>query len=242
MKITFVGTSHGVPAADRFCSCIMLESGTSLYFIDAGAPVIDSIHRHGRNVNDLRAVFTTHVHSDHTVGLLHLTSLMHWYYKDSAADFYIAEQEHIETIKKWCRTADGGELNSERIRFHVPTEGPVYEDENIKVEYIRTKHLKNSYAILVTEGSKRVLFSGDLSWKLLEADVPVQIREELDAFVCEMAHFGVELISPYLAECRAKRVLFTHVFPLDKYGDIEKIKGDYPFEILTPADGDSYEI
>ena len=242
MKITFVGTSHGVPAADRFCSCIMLESGGALYFIDAGAPVIDSIHRYGKNINDLRAVFTTHVHSDHTVGLLHLTGLMHWYYKESSADIYVAEEEHIETIRRWSRTADGGELDGERIRFHVPVEGQVYEDENIKVEYIKTKHLKNSYAILVTEGSKRVLFSGDLSWKLLENDVPTQIREELDAFVCEMAHFGVDLIAPYLAECRARRVIFTHVFPVEKYADIEALRGKYPFEILTPADGDGYEI
>jgi hypothetical protein len=57
-----------------------------------------------------------------------------------------------------------------------------------------------------------------------------------------MAHFGVELISPYLAECRAKRVLFTHVFPVEKYADIAALRGKYPFEILTPADGDSYEI
>ena len=41
MKITFLGTSHGVPAKDRFCSSIMLESGGSFYFIDAGAPVMD---------------------------------------------------------------------------------------------------------------------------------------------------------------------------------------------------------
>lgn len=29
MKITFIGTSHGVPAADRFCSCAMIEVGES---------------------------------------------------------------------------------------------------------------------------------------------------------------------------------------------------------------------
>ena len=36
MKITFLDTCHGVPAADRYCSCTMLEAGGSLYFIDAG--------------------------------------------------------------------------------------------------------------------------------------------------------------------------------------------------------------
>ena len=70
MKITFVGTSHGVPAAYRFCSCYMIESSGSIYMVDAGAP------------------------------------------------------------------ATGG----------------VYEDENIRAEYIPTKHMPNSYAVLITEG------------------------------------------------------------------------------------------
>ena len=39
MKITFLGTSHGVPAADRYCSCTMLEVNGAHYFIDAGAPL-----------------------------------------------------------------------------------------------------------------------------------------------------------------------------------------------------------
>ena len=37
MKITFLGTSHGVPSRDRFCSCVMLELGpqaTLLIFTD----------------------------------------------------------------------------------------------------------------------------------------------------------------------------------------------------------------
>ena len=39
-----------------------------------------------------------------------------------------------------------------------------------------------------------------------------------------------------------KRVIFSHVYPLDKYNDIEAIKGKYDFEVLTPTDGDVLEI
>ena len=58
MKITFIGTSHGVPAADRYCSCTMIESGNSVYFIDGGAPMIDELLRHGRHPDEVRAVST----------------------------------------------------------------------------------------------------------------------------------------------------------------------------------------
>ena len=30
MKITFLGSSHGVPSAERYCSCTMIEVNGSL--------------------------------------------------------------------------------------------------------------------------------------------------------------------------------------------------------------------
>ena len=242
MKITFAGTSHGVPAADRFCSCYMIEVGGRIYLVDAGAPAAEMILRHGGDINDFRALFTTHVHADHTSGMIHLLSLMNWYYKDSSADFFITEQNHIDSTVRWLETSGSGSFSAQRLRMKVPKEGEVYCDENIKVEYIPTKHMPNSYAILITSGESRVLFSGDFSQWLAKDDVPKIIEEDIDLFVCEMAHFTKDHIAPYLEKCRAKTVAFTHVFPLDKYDDIEGMKGHYSFKIWTPNDGDFIEI
>jgi hypothetical protein len=68
------------------------------------------------------------------------------------------------------------------------------------------------------------------------------IEDDIDLFVCEMAHFNAEQIAPYLKKCRAKIVAFTHVYPLGKYNDIEEMKGKYSFDIITPSDGDVLEI
>lgn len=244
MKITFVGTSHGVPASDRFCSCYMIESNGKIYMIDAGAPAAEMILRYGGDINDFRALFTTHVHADHTAGMIHLICLMNWYYKQSTAEFFITEQAHIDATKRWLVTAESGVLDEERLKLKVPEAGIVYEDENIKAEYIPTKHMPNSptYSILITEGDKRVLFGGDFSVWLAKKDIPEVIGEDIDAFVCEMAHFGVAELSPYLDTCRAKKVAFSHVYPLNKYDDIETLKGKYDFEIITPCDGDVLEI
>ena len=242
MKITFVGTSHGVPAADRFCSCYMIESGGKIYMVDAGAPAAEMILRYGGDVNDFRALFTTHVHRDHPAGMVHLISLMNWYYKQSSGDFFITEQNHIDATLLWLETSGSGAFDKERLRMRLPAPGVVYEDENLKVEYIPTKHMPNAYSILLTEGEKRVLFGGDFSQWLAKDDVPKVTEEEIDLFVCEMAHFTAEQISPYLEKCRAKRLAFTHVYPLDKYNDIEAMKGKYCFDIFTPNDGDVMEI
>ena len=241
MKITFIGTSHGVPTKERFCTCMMLESGNSVYLIDAGAPAAEFLLRNGKSINDLRAVFTTHVHSDHTVGIVFLADLMNWYYKDSSAEFFMTEQEHIDATKQWIYTSGDGRVDESRLKFRLPTVGEVYRDENITVEYIPTAHMKNSYAVLVTEGDKKVLFGGDFSHGLKKKDVPTVINEKIDGFVCELAHFTLEELAPYLEDCNAKKVFFIHAKP-QRYSDIEGIKGKYPFEVIAPNDMDTFEI
>ena len=247
MKITFVGTSHGVPAADRFCFCVMIESGDSVYFIDAGAPIAKEVLRYGREVTDIRAVFNTHNHCDHTAGLFELVDLITWYYKSHSMEVYVADEPIIGALAHMIAASEPGmELSHDRVHFHVAEAGVCYEDKNIKVEYIPTSHMKapfHSYAILVSEGEKRVLFSGDLSRRLEQADVPDLIEKEpIDLYVTELAHFGMAEMKPYLDRCQAKRVGFLHVAPLSKYEDIEAIRTAYPFEILTPCDGDAFEI
>ena len=243
MKITFLGTSHGVPSSDRFCSCTMIEIGKTIYVIDAGAPVTDCLLRQGKNINDIKAVFLTHIHADHSFGLFHLVDLMSWYYKDSSADFYIPEQQFIDTV---VNVASSVPLDRERLRLKLIDPCVAYEDENIRVEYIPTLHMgtkHNTYALLITAEGKRLLFGGDFSGGLRKNDFPTVVsEEELDLFLCEMAHFGMDELSPYLDTCKAKRVYFNHVFPLDKYNDIEAAKNKYSFEIGAPNDGDVLEF
>lgn len=249
MKITFAGTSHGVPAAERFCSCTMIESNGTIYFIDAGAPMVETVLRAGKQVSDIRAFFSTHIHGDHTCGIYHLADLVDWYYTDHAMDFYFSDEHFIPALCGMIKAGNPrAKLSPERLRFHVIDPDVAYEDENIRVDFIPTKHMPepyHSFAMLVTEKSsgKRALFSGDLSHKLAHADVPrIVSEEELDLFVCEMAHFDVEHVYPYLETCKAKTVCFQHVFPLVKYDRIKAAAPDFPFPILTPNDGDVIEL
>ena len=43
MKITFIGSSHGVPEPGRKCACFLLEAGENVYFVDMGT---DGIQAH----------------------------------------------------------------------------------------------------------------------------------------------------------------------------------------------------
>ncbi len=245
MKITFLGTSHGVPAADRFCSAYMIESGDFFYFVDAGAPLVSSALAHGLDMKDLKGVFTTHAHGDHTSGILNLADLINWYYKETSADIYMTDERCSKAFQELICLSNNMSIDKERVRFLTAHEGIVFDDGRIKAEYIPNKHISYSpsYSVLVTEGEKRVLFSGDLSVHLKEKDIPrIVFDEGVDVFVCELAHFSLGELRPYLDIAKVGKLVFTHVYPIEKYEEIEGIKGSYPYEILTPDDGFEMKI
>ncbi len=245
MKITFLGTSHGAPAADRYCSSAMIETGGKTYLIDAGGPVIDLLLRKGVDLDTVKAVFTTHLHGDHIFGVIQMASLFNWYFRTADADFYLTEQAGIEAIEKVIATVDGPLCD--RVRMKLMTEGNVYDDGNIRVTSFPTKHLEGAgrpaYSYLIEAEGKKVLFSGDLSQQLGKGDFPAYaLRNEVDLMVCEMAHFGVEHVAAYLEKCRAKQLLFSHVFPLHKLDEINALNGKYGYPIRTVDDGDVIEL
>lgn len=246
MKITFLGSSHGVPSAERFCSCALIEVDGSLYTIDAGAPVIEQLMRSGKHPNDLKGVFITHGHGDHVDGILNLIDLCTWYFRETGFEVLVTEQITADTMIAACRASLGGKFADDRIKFRVAGEGIMYSDDKIKVTYIPTRHCepRPSYAILVEAEGKRVLFTGDLSQKLAKDDFP-KISEKLDLVVCEQAHFTMDEVVPYLLECPTKRVCFNHVNRLEE--KMPRLEADaksnrYPFSIEIAHDLDVLDV
>lgn len=250
MKITFLGTSHGVPAANRFCSCTMIEAGGKLYFIDAGVPMVDMILRYGKKVEDAKAVFTTHAHGDHIGGIIGFADLINWYYKDASVDLYMTEEAPTKAIIEYINATVAAPIDSERVRFKIYDGSFVYEDENIKVTPFTTGHLRRnlgpsrpSYGFVIEADGKRAVFSGDLSINLRDGDFPkIALEEEVDLVICEMAHFSPEAVRPFVEKCKSKELCFNHVYPFDKFDAIKEMNQKYPINITIAHDGDVIEL
>ena len=247
MKITFLGTSHGVPAADRWCSASMLEAGGGVYCIDAGGPLIDLLLRRGVDLNRVKALFATHMHGDHVNGVLPYADLINWYFKEAQTDIYLTEERGIELFKQLIELMESDSIDEARVRFRLMAPETVYQDENLRLTPLPTRHLAHlgrpSYAYLAEADGRTALFTGDLSGGLRENDFPAwALEHEVDALICEMAHFDAADVRPWLEKCRAKQVLFNHVFPLDKLDRIRALDAALPIPVRAVADGDVVEL
>jgi len=69
IKVTLLGTGTPFPNAERFGSAILVEgAGTKLLF-DCGRGVVIRLTQAGVSPKEIDALFLTHLHSDHVVGI-----------------------------------------------------------------------------------------------------------------------------------------------------------------------------
>ena len=99
MQITFLGASHGVPEANRRCSCTLIETNGRYYFIDMGVNAIDALRTRGIEVEDVKGIFITHMHGDHTNGLISFVDLISWYFKTADPEICLPNLEGVEAIR-----------------------------------------------------------------------------------------------------------------------------------------------
>lgn len=247
MKIIFLGTSHGVQAADRYCQSMLIETVRGSYIIDAGAPVMDCLIRRSYDLKRIKGVFITHLHSDHTDGLFGLMTLANWYYKEMKFDVFMPEQGSIDGVGAYLSAVfkNSSDYPNDRIHMRLLEEGIVYEDNSMKITAFPTGHMepynRPSYGYLLEAEGKKLYISGDLNGERI--DYPEFLdKESVDAFVVECAHFGAEQLVEKLRGCKAKCVMLVHVWTLDKYDTIKSHTAELPFNLECPEDGDCFDI
>ncbi|MBE7011342.1 MAG: hypothetical protein E7415_01560 [Ruminococcaceae bacterium] len=238
MKVHFLGTCHGVQEKGRYLTCMMLEVNDKLYLIDAGAPFVyllknmDIIPR-----ERLEAAFITHMHGDHALQAYSCVFNV----KNA---LYLPEESDIQGMIDliWFMHCEWAYEHNPHCEIKSVSEGLFYDDGNIKVTAIPTKHLARgkSFAYMIEGEGKRILFTGDLTDAFI--DYPKEAEEyDFDAIVCELTHFDVETAIPKFNNSRTKRMLFNHVRD-DKVALLESNKEKMKHDYYITNDGDVIEI
>lgn len=214
---------------------VAIESGSGLYIFDLGEPAGRTMLELGLPLEKLRAAFVSHMHSDHSGGLVQFIKNLHLYHNHPEYLPQVDEitlgvpEEAVEAVKDWMAACY---MFPERLEVKVNylgiDEGRVWQDENITVEAAGTTHLSKNYLAFVdshpayggvkcqafsfgveAEG-KRVVYSGDLG----EVEDIFPLARNADLVVLELGH-----IHP-LEECLKKlgglgigKIVVTHIFP-----------------------------
>ena len=238
MRIVFFGTSHGVPEPGRRCSSTLIEVGERRYFVDMGTQSIEQLITRRIPVESVKGVFVTHMHGDHTNGLVSFLDLCSWHFRTADPVVCLPEpvDEAVSVLSAWIACNHAA---MRPFRFLPVKEGIIYEDEAIRVTAYPTRHVENSHALLIEAEGKRVLFTGDLGGPSI--DFPVAVLDEpLELAVCECAHFAGTSYVPVLeGKKNLRQLCFNHytnaAILMPPVGEIAKALGDIP--VFCASDG-----
>ena len=136
-----LGSSSGLPQAERATAGYLLKTGDSLSLIDCGGGVTASFLKRGLNPLDVDRIFISHTHSDHVCELTLFLQLIYLRGREKPIDLYLPK-EFVEPFKQYMRAVY---LIVEKlpyeIRFHPMTDGFIYESDLFRLRAIGNKHL-----------------------------------------------------------------------------------------------------
>jgi ribonuclease Z len=177
-RVTLLGTGAPDPQPDRFSASTLIEAGPQRILIDVGRGATIRLMQLGVALGSIDAVFLTHYHSDHTVGIPDLW-LTGWLpppfgQRKSAQNIIgpVGAAELMDNLQKAyagdirIRLADQ-KLNPDGVAVHVQefdADGVVYDKGGLRVTAFAVDHgdeVKPAYGYRIDYGGRSVLVSGD---------------------------------------------------------------------------------
>jgi ribonuclease Z len=177
-KVTLLGTGTPIPVPDRFGPSTLVEAGDQKLLIDAGRGASIRLHQLDVPIGRLDALFLTHYHSDHTVGIpdVWLTGWLEAYFGTRTGPLRVIGPDGAKTLMNHLERAyaldvsiriDDEKLSPQGAAISVEefsSDGVVYEKNGVKVIAFEVDHgdaIKPAYGYRIEYDGRVAVVSGD---------------------------------------------------------------------------------
>jgi len=153
VEITFLGTSSGVPTRSRNVSSVALRlpQRAEVWLFDCGEGTQHQFLRSDLKSSQIRRIFITHMHGDHTFGLLGLIASSGLAGNAQPLDLY--GPAGLEDYLKACAKYSYLDLQR-RVRVHTVQPGLVCKDKTFTVTCQKLTHRVPAYGYRIAESDR----------------------------------------------------------------------------------------
>ncbi|BBG65765.1 ribonuclease Z [Hydrogenimonas sp.] len=157
MKITFLGTSAGIPTKNRYVSALalQLENSREWMLFDCGEGTQYRLMQTSLSSFNLSKIFITHLHGDHIYGIFGLLASRGLSRAEKEVEIYGPSgiKELLETVLRLSQLNLPFEMNVTEIE-----DGDLYRFEKFSVEVRKLSHSITTFGFIVTEAEKEGRF------------------------------------------------------------------------------------
>jgi ribonuclease Z len=271
IKVTLLGTGTPQPLMVRFGPGILIQAGSETLLFDAGRGCLQRLRQLQLGYDKINALFLTHLHSDHIVGLPDLW-LTGWLITKRAAPLKVFGPKGTKEMAEYLQKAfaydikirveddkapqEGGKLSVREIQ-----QGPIYEENGVKVIAFEVDHgaVKPAFGYRIEYNGHSVVLSGDTKYSenlikfakgtdLLVHEVmiaPDSLSKSDPVYNITQHHTTPRQAAQIFKEVKPKLAVYSHIVKL--YGLTEdeimnRTKADYSGPLIMGEDLISFSI
>ena len=157
LRIVFLGTSAASPTGERGLSSIAVARGNEILLFDAGEGMQRNFVRFSLRMNSKMKVFITHMHADHSLGILGLLQTLSLNGRTLPIDIY-GEPRLVDFIKFSTKLIGFG-LSFEVNLHNIEAEGLLVREEDYEVTCCEADHHVTAYSFCLTELERPGIFN-----------------------------------------------------------------------------------
>jgi ribonuclease Z len=157
LRVVFLGTSAATPTDARGLSSIVVARGNEILLFDAGEGMQRNFVRSSLRMNSKMKVFITHMHADHSLGILGLLQTLSLNGRTLPIDIY-GEPRLAEFIKFSINQIGFG-LSFDINLHNIEAEGLLVRENDYEVTCCEADHHVIAYSFCLTELERPGVFN-----------------------------------------------------------------------------------
>lgn len=227
IRVVLLGTGRPDPTIDRFGPATLVEAGGQRLLFDAGRGVSQRLWQLKIPLGQVHALFLTHLHSDHTVGIpdVWLTGWLPTPFGGRSSPLEVwgpaGTVDMMSDLRKAYRwdihvrgEGEGLPPAGLEVVAHDISEGVLYERQGLKVTAFLVDHgglLEPAFGYRVDYAGHSVVISGDTR----PNENLIRHSAGADVLVHEVAAVHPDLLEKSPTAATARRILGFHTSPED---------------------------